>query len=179
MRSLNASDGPFDLIWSEGALFVMGFREGLTACRSLLAPGGGLAASEMCWLRPDPPATCRQFFAAAYPALADIETNLASIRACGYEVIGHFPQPESAWWELYYHRRRSVCSLRRRYAPSRRLAMVESIQIEIDLYRRYSAFYGYRILSDDALMRRPQAWNLGLLWGGTVGHSAGSCWLPE
>ncbi len=144
MRSLNESDGPFDLIWSEGALFVMGFREGLAACRSLLAPGGGLAASEMCWLRPDPPAACRQFFAAAYPALTDIETNLASIRACGYEVVGHFPQPESAWWELYYHPlEERLGRLRKQHAADEeKLALIEGIQKEIDLYRQYAAFYG-------------------------------------
>ena len=43
MRTLTTDDGPFDLIWSEGALFVVGFREGLTFCHSLLTPGGGLA----------------------------------------------------------------------------------------------------------------------------------------
>jgi SAM-dependent methyltransferase len=143
MRSLNASDGPFDLIWSEGALFVMGFREGLAACCSLLAPGGGLAASEMCWLRPDPPAACRQFFAAAYPALTDIETNLAAIRACGYEVVGHFPQPESAWWELYHPIEERLGRLRKqRAAEEEKLSMIEGIQKEIDLYRQYAAFYG-------------------------------------
>ncbi len=24
------------------------------------------------------------------------------IRACDYEVLGHFTLPESAWWEPYY-----------------------------------------------------------------------------
>ena len=145
MRSLEKSDGPFDLIWSEGALFVMGFREGLAACHSLLAPGGELAVSELCWLRPDPPADCRRFFAMAYPALADIEANLAAIRACGYEVLGHFTLPESAWWEPYYHPlEERLRSLRKRYAAdAEKLSLIESIQMEIDLYRQYSAFYGY------------------------------------
>jgi cyclopropane fatty-acyl-phospholipid synthase-like methyltransferase len=144
MRSLEKSDGPFDLIWSEGALFVMGFREGLAACHSLLAPGGGLTASELCWLRSDPPADCRQFFATGYPLMADIETNLATIRACGYEVIGHFTQPESAWWEPYYHPlEERLRSLRKQHATeAQKLAMIEDIQREIDVYRQYSAFYG-------------------------------------
>ena len=145
MRSLEKSDGPFDLIWSEGSLFVMGFREGLAACHSLLAPGGELAVSELCWLRPDPPADCRRYFDMAYPALADIEANLAVIRACDYEVIGHFTLPESAWWEHYYHPlEERLRTLRKRYAAdTEKLSLVESIQMEIDLYRQYSAFYGY------------------------------------
>ena len=144
MRTLEKSEGPFDLIWSEGALFVMGFREGLAVCHSLLAPGGGLAASELCWLRPDPPAECREFFAAGYPAMADIEANLAAIRACDYEIVGHFTEPESTWWESYCRPLEArLRTLRKRHAADpEKLSMIEGIQREIDIYRQYSAFYG-------------------------------------
>ena len=144
MHSLDKGDGPFDLIWSEGALFVMGFREGLTACHSLLAPGGGLAASELCWLQSDPPAECKQFFDMAYPAMGDIDANLAVIRECGYEIVGHFTQPESAWWEPYYHplEERFHVLRKRHAADAEKLSMIESIEMEIDIYRKYSASYG-------------------------------------
>lgn len=144
MRSLGKDDGPFDLIWSEGALFVMGFREGLAACHALLRLGGGLAVSELSWLRRDAPAECRQFFAAAYPTLADVETNLTAIQACGYEILGRFLQPESAWWESYYHPLQArLRTLRARYrGDPEKLSLIEQIEKEMDLYRRYSAFYG-------------------------------------
>jgi len=144
MRSLETSDGPFDLIWSEGALFIVGFREGLTACHSLLTPGGGLAVSELAWLRPDAPAACREFFDALYPAMTDIEANLAVIRACDYDIVGHFVQPESAWWEPYYHPlAERLRFLRGSYAAdARKLAMIEYMEKEIDTYRQYSAYYG-------------------------------------
>jgi len=144
MRTLTADDGPFDLIWSEGALFVMGFREGVAACRSLLVPGGGLAVSELGWLRSDPPAECREFFAGAYPEMADIDANLAAMRACGYEVIDHFAQPESAWWEPYYLPLQDrLRVLRGMYGgDGEKLSVIESIQKEIDVYRKYSAYYG-------------------------------------
>jgi SAM-dependent methyltransferase len=144
MHSLEKSDGPFDLIWSEGALFVMGFRAGLAACHTLLAPGGGLAVSELCWLRPNPPADCREFFAMGYPAMADVEANLAAIQSCGYETIGYFTQPESAWWEPYYHPLEArLRFLRKQHAgDAEKLAMMEGIGKEIDIYRQHSAFYG-------------------------------------
>lgn len=47
MRALGMQDGPFDLIWSEGALYIMGFGKGLATCHNLLRPGGLLAASEI------------------------------------------------------------------------------------------------------------------------------------
>jgi ubiquinone/menaquinone biosynthesis C-methylase UbiE len=144
MRTLTADDGSFDLVWSEGALFVMGFREGVAACRSLLVPGGGLAVSELCWLRSDPPAECREFFAGVYPAMMGIDANLSAVRACGYEIIEHFIQPESAWWEPYYLPLQDrLHLLRARYAGNaEKLGVVESVQKEIDVYRKYSAYYG-------------------------------------
>jgi hypothetical protein len=144
MRTLTADDGPFDLIWSEGALFIIGFREGLTLCHSLLTPGGGLAVSELCWLRPDPPADCRQFFAEGYPAMTDVAAALSALRACDYEILGHFPVPEAAWWTSYYHPvEERLRLLRQQHAGSaENLALIEAIQKEIDLYRRYAAYYG-------------------------------------
>lgn len=144
MQTLTEEDGPFDLIWSEGALFVMGFREGLAACSALLPPGGGLAVSELAWLRSDPPEDCRRFWAEEYPAMTSIAANLATIEGCGYEVIEHFVQPQSAWWEPYYHPlEQRLAPLRKRYAAdAERLALIEAIQKEIDCYRQYAAFYG-------------------------------------
>ena len=144
MHTLAPDDGPFDLVWSEGALFVMGFRAGLTACQALLAPGGGLAVSEVAWLRPDAPAECRQFFARVHPAMTSIADNLATIEACGYEIIDHFTEPESAWWESLYHPLEArLRSLRKSCAAdAEKLALIEAIATEIDVYRKYSAFYG-------------------------------------
>ncbi len=153
MRTLTADDGPFDLIWSEGALFVVGFRAGLTLCHSLLTPGSGLAASELCWLRPDAPPDCRRFFAEGYPAMTDVEGALAVIRACGYDLLGHFTVPESAWWSSYCHPvEERLRGLRPRQAGNpENLALIEVIQKEIDIYRKYSAYYS----SVFFVMRRP------------------------
>jgi len=144
MRSLTKDDGPFDLIWSEGVLFIVGFREGLTTCHSLLTPAGGLAVSELCWLRPDPPAECSRFFSEVFPAMTDVATALGIIRACGYEPLGHFTVPESAWWTSYYHPlEERLRMLRKRHAANaENLSMIEAIQKEIDIFRQYSACYG-------------------------------------
>lgn len=48
--------GGIDLLWSEGAIYLLGFEEGLRLWRPLLAPGGCLAASECSWLLAEPPA---------------------------------------------------------------------------------------------------------------------------
>lgn len=144
MRALGIEMGSFDLIWAEGSLFIMGFREGLEACHDLLTPSGLLAASELSWLRPDPPSECRKFFADEYPAMVDIAANLAAIESCGYEVLGHFTLPESAWWTPYYHPLEDrLQSLREKYATDpERIEAIESIHLEIEIYRKYSSYYG-------------------------------------
>jgi len=145
MCDLGLDKGSFDLIWSEAALYSMGFREGLAVCYSLLALGGLLAVSELSWLRPDPPAESRDFFANEYPAMVDIDTNLATIKSCGYKVLGHFTLPESAWWDSYYNPLENrLKSFRKRYASDpERIEMIDAFQMEIEMYRRYSSYYGY------------------------------------
>jgi len=145
MRALGMEEGPFDLIWSEGALYIMGFGKGLAVCHGLLRSGGLLAVSELSWFRPDPPGECQQFFANEYHAMADIDTNVATIEKCGYETLGRFALPESAWWVPYYQPlERRLESLRDKYATDpQRIKLIESVQTEIEVYRKYSAYYGY------------------------------------
>jgi len=145
MRYLELDESSFDLIWSEGALYIMGFREGLEACHHLLTPGGLLAATQLSWLRPDPPSECQEYFAHEYPVMVDVATNLATIKSCGYEVLGHFTLPESAWWMSYYHPLEDrLQSLREKHAADpKRIEVIESVQMEIEIYRRYSTYYGY------------------------------------
>src|SRR5262249_11799155 len=55
MSALDFPDASFDLIWSEGAIYVMGFAEGLRAWKRLLKPHGAIAVTELSWLGPDIP----------------------------------------------------------------------------------------------------------------------------
>ncbi len=128
-----------------GVHHIMGFGEGLAACHALLTPGDLLAVTELSWLRPNPPADCRQYFADEYPVMADIDTNLASIKNCGYRVVGHFTLPESAWWESYYNPLESrLQRLHGKYATDpQRIQTIDSVRIKIEMYRRYASYYGY------------------------------------
>jgi len=155
MRDMGLEPGSFDLIWSEGALFVMGFPEGVAMCRSLLAPGGAAALSELSWLRPDPPEECRCFFADEYPEMKDVDANLKIIRDCGYEVVDHFAVPESTWWESFFHPLEGrIQYFQEVYADDRdRIAFVDIMWMESEQYRKYSDYYGsvfYLMLPDDA-----------------------------
>jgi SAM-dependent methyltransferase len=145
MTALDFPPGSFDVVWSEGAIYAMGFAEGLRAWRSLLAPGGHVAVTDACWFRPDPPAECRAFWEAEYPGIRPVADRLADGEACGYERVGHFPLPASSWWDDYYRPLEAkVAAFREGHAgEADAQALADQVAREIDVWRRFSEFYGY------------------------------------
>jgi SAM-dependent methyltransferase len=146
MRQLDFAPHSFDLIWCEGAIYVVGFEAGLRAWRPLLAPGGHLAVTEVCWSTPDPPSECATFWTREYPAISDPATLLTIVTQCGYDIVGHFALPTAAWWDDYYAPlARHIADFRARHrdeADAQELA--DQIQREIDIWHAYSDFYHYR-----------------------------------
>jgi SAM-dependent methyltransferase len=138
-------DQPFDLLWSEGAIYIIGFERGLRAWRSLLKPGGLIAVTEASWLKPNPPQGPRQFWQEAYPEMGSIEQNLTHLSAAGYRSLGHFTLPASDWWDNYYHPMAArIENLRKKYPNNpEALAGLDLEYAEIELYRQYSDWYGY------------------------------------
>jgi ubiquinone/menaquinone biosynthesis C-methylase UbiE len=94
-------DGSFDLVWSEAAIYNVGFEQGLKRWRRLLRAGGFIAVSEVSWLCEAPPGEVVEFWKNEYPAMNSIEDNLATVRSAGFESVGHFVLP-SEDWENYY-----------------------------------------------------------------------------
>ena len=148
MRSLDFADGSFDLIWCEGAIYNVGVEAGLRDWRRLLRRNGHVALTEACWRRPDPPAECTAFWNREYPAIRDTSALLEAAGACGYETVGHFPLPPSAWWDDYYRPLQdNVTAFRRRHRgePDAQ-ELADQCQHEIDIWHACSEFYGYEFL---------------------------------
>ncbi len=145
MRRLDFADGSFDLIWCEGAIYNVGVAQGLGDWRPLLARAGHIALTEVCWRQADPPAECAAFWDQEYPAIRDASVLLKTIDDCGYETVGHFPLPASAWWDDYYRPlQKNLTAFRKRYPDaSDAQELADQCQREIDIWRAYSAFYGY------------------------------------
>jgi SAM-dependent methyltransferase len=94
-------EGSFDLVWSEGAIYNIGFEQGLKRWRRRLRTGGFVAVTEVSWLCETPPGKLVDFWASEYPAMTNIEDNLTMIRSAGFEPVGHFVLPAEDW-ENYY-----------------------------------------------------------------------------
>ena len=145
MQALPFPPQSFDLIWAEGAAYIMGFEKALVAWKRFLKANGCIAVSELVWLRPGPPTEVAEFFGREYPAMTDIETIVAAIRTSGYEPRGHFTLPDAAWWESYYTPLEAkLPSLYEKYAGDEDArSIIETAKREIDMRRRFGTWYGY------------------------------------
>jgi hypothetical protein len=75
--------------------------------------------------------------------MRNIAENLAAIPPRGYQVLGHFPLPDDAWWVEYYDPlEERLPELRFKYAgDAEALALLEDSQREIEILRRYPGWY--------------------------------------
>lgn len=135
----------FDVIWSEAAIYVLGFERGLREWRRLLRPGGHLAVTEACWIKADPPDECVAFWKQEYPAMRDASALLSIARACDYAVVEHFMLPPSSWWDHYYRPLEvNISEFRARHEGERDAQeLADQTQREIDVWKEYSDYYGY------------------------------------
>jgi ubiquinone/menaquinone biosynthesis C-methylase UbiE len=145
MRRLEFTPGSFDVIWCEGAIYVVGFEEGLREWRRLLAPGGHMAITEVCWTKADPPRECMDFWAQEYPAIREVSVRLNTIAECGYGMVGHFTLPPSSWWDDYYRPlQQNIIQFRKRHAgDADAQQLADQVQREIDIWHAYQDFFSY------------------------------------
>jgi SAM-dependent methyltransferase len=148
MRALTFEPASFDLLWCEGAAYIMGVESALRAWRPLLREGGCLSFTDAVWLTDSPPQTLRAWWEADYPAMQTARTGPDRVVDAGYELCGHFVLLESAWWDDYYKPMEArLASLRLEMeGDPRALAALEEHQREIDYYRRWSEHYGYQFV---------------------------------
>ena len=144
MLKMDFPDEYFDIIWAEGSIFIIGFEKGLEEWKKYIKKDGYLAIHEMAWLKDNPPQEILDFWEQVYPAITTIENNLEIIKKCNYKLIGHFPLPEDAWWELYYTPlEKRLKKLEIKYKNNTRaLEMINEEYKEINLFRKYNEWYG-------------------------------------
>ncbi len=145
---MHAMDFPahsFDIIWSEGSAYIMGFANALRKWKPLVRRGGYIVISENTWLTIAPAPRAQDFWDEAYPAMHTMEQNLVLIQDAGYEVITTYIVPPDAWESEYYAALEPrIVQLEARYpAGSREAKMVARVKDEIDLFRTFGEQYGY------------------------------------
>jgi len=118
-RSIAAIDFPddrYDIVWSEGAVYAMGFKAMLKMVLRLLKRHG---------------------FLVLHDEKKDKKEKMGLISSSGFRLIGHFGLSEKCWWEEYYvPLERLISRYREEFHDDPQLSkLLDRDQAEIDLCR--------------------------------------------
>lgn len=145
MDDLPFQSEELDLIWSEGAIYNIGFERGLNEWRKYLKPGGYIAASESSWFTDERPAEINDFWMNAYPEIDTIPNQVAKIHKAGYLPVATFILPENCWTEHFFVPNSKVQEIFLNKHAGNKSAeeFIASEKYEAELYHKYKEYYGY------------------------------------
>ncbi len=145
MEKLAFEAEELDLIWSEGAIYNIGFERGLNEWRGFLKTGGFIAVSEASWFTEERPAEIDQFWKNAYPEINTIPVKVAQMQKAGYIPVATFVLPENCWTEHFYEPQIPAQeSFLKKHAGNKTAEeLVANERHEAELYHKYKEFYGY------------------------------------
>ena len=114
---MDFADESFDVLWSEGSIFVVGFEKGLQEWRRLLKPGG---------------------FLVVHDEEGNIPEKLGQVSSCGYGLLGYFVLDEEKWRREYYAPLEELIhKIRTKHAGNRRvMAALDAEQREVEMVKR-------------------------------------------
>lgn len=145
MDDLPFEEGELDLIWSEGAIYNVGFKKGLEYWRKFLKPGGYVAVTEASWFTPERPDEINTFWLDAYAEIDTIPNKLEVLQSAGYIPVACFILPENCWTEHFYvHQVKAQELFLEKHRGNRSAEeLVENERREALLYSKYKEYYGY------------------------------------
>lgn len=145
MDNLPFEDEEYDILWSEGAIYNIGFENGIRSWKRYLKPGGCLAVSEITWLTDERPAELHQHWDSEYQEIDRASSKISLLEKSGYSPVGYFVLPDHCWMENYYNpmQKSFEAFLERNGNSDEAQAVVDAESLEIELYKKYRKYFGY------------------------------------
>jgi SAM-dependent methyltransferase len=145
MDELPFADEELDVIWSEGAVYNIGFEKGIADWQRYLKVGGLLVASEITWTTESRPAELQNHWDSEYPEIDVASAKIRVLEKHGYSPVGYFVLSEHCWLDQYYRpmQARFEEFLNRNENSEEARAIVAAEQREIELYETYKAYFSY------------------------------------
>jgi ubiquinone/menaquinone biosynthesis C-methylase UbiE len=122
MVDMNFPDETFDIIWSEGSIYVVGFENGLRGWSRFLRING---------------------FLVVHDETGNLEVKLKQIPSCGYDLVDYFILDQDVWWTEYcVPLQKLIDEMRPRCAGEpKALALLDENQREIDMFSVHPELY--------------------------------------
>ncbi|MDI6644176.1 MAG: class I SAM-dependent methyltransferase [Methanobacteriaceae archaeon] len=145
MKNLPFQEEELDLIWSEGAIYNIGFERGLSEWRKFLKTGGYIAVTENTWFTEERPTEIQDFWQEAYPEIDTISNKVDQMQKAGYLPIATFVVPEACWTDYYevQHPQMQESLLEKYNGNKSAEEFIAYQRYEAELFYKYKAYYGY------------------------------------
>lgn len=145
MTQLPLEEESLDLIWSEGAIYNIGFEKGLQEWRRFIRRDGYIAVTESTWLSDSRPDEIDKFWMDAYPMMDTIENNVSKMENAGYRVIKTMILPNDCWTKEFYEPQIDAQRIFLERYPKDFTAneLVKNQRHEAELFSKYNKYYGY------------------------------------
>ena len=145
MDDLPFDNEEFDIIWSEGAIYNMGFEAGIKKWKDYLKSGGYLAVSEITWITNSRPDEIEEHWNNEYPEIDTASNKIKILEENGFSPVGYFILPESSWIDNYYQpidERIDDFLIKHRNSEIAK-SIVDGEREEIRKYKKYKDFLSY------------------------------------
>ena len=145
MDNLPFQNEELDLIWSEGAIYNIGFERGLNEWKKFLKTGGYIAVTEASWFTEERPTEINEFWQDAYPEIDTIPNKVAQMQKNGYIPVANFILPEYCWTEHFYIPQIEAQEIFLKKHTGNKTAdeLIANQRHEALLYSKYKEYYGY------------------------------------
>ena len=145
MDNIPFQNEELDLIWSEGAIYNIGFERGINEWRKYLKTGGYIAVSEASWFTENRPSEINDFWMRIYQEIDTIPNQVAKIQKAGYIPVACFILPENCWTKNFYETLVVAQEkLIEKYKGNKTVEEYIALEhYEAELYHKYKEFYGY------------------------------------
>ena len=145
MEELSFKENEFDLIWSEGAIYIMGFEKGIKEWKRFIKPGGYIAVSEITWLTDKRPKELEEYWMNECPEIDTAANKIRLLEKHGYIPTAYFVLPQYCWMENYYDPiQKTYLKLLDKHGHSDYIKeFIENDKKEIHLYEKYKDYYSY------------------------------------
>ena len=145
MEDLPFSDEEYDIIWSEGAIYNIGFESGIKNWKKFLKTDGFIALSEITWRTSTRPKEIEDHWNKEYPEIDTPSEKIKILEENGFSPVSFFFLPESSWIDNYYSpiERRLDYFLQKHSNSNAAISIVEGEQEEIRLYKKYKDYLSY------------------------------------
>jgi len=145
MENLLFDNDELDIIWSEGAIYNMGFEAGIKKWKDYLKIEGYLAVSEITWTTNSRPREIEEYWNKEYPEIDTASNKIKILEENGYSPVGYFVLTQNSWIDNYYKpiEKRFPAFLEKHNNSEMARNIVEEHKEEIRKYQKYKDYYNY------------------------------------